>query len=65
MMSKIKAFLGLSYYTSELDQFFTQFDSHHKLSASQLKEKLKFQHIFDRPFAGAVDTSSKTLWKDF
>lgn len=45
-MSKIKEFLGLGYYTSELDQFLRQYrEAHPQLSASQQQEKEKSNHI--------------------
>ena len=43
----IKDFLGLAYYTSELDQFLHHFDHQSPtLSASQHKEKEKYARIF-------------------
>lgn len=46
-MINIKEFLGLGYYTSELDLFLTEFDkTHPKSSASQRKEKDKYARIY-------------------
>lgn len=46
-MKIIKDFLGLEYFTSEIDQFLIDFDhSHPKLSESQRKEKDKYQRIY-------------------
>ena len=42
----IKEFLGLTYFTSKLDQFLAAYDkSHPKLSASQRKEVEKYARI--------------------
>jgi hypothetical protein len=52
-MLNIKAFLGLVYYTSNLDEFLAQYaHTHPSLSRSQRKEKEKYARIFalrDRP----------------
>lgn len=65
MFNKIKAFLGLSYYTSGLDQFLTTYDRTHTLSKSQLKEREKYAKIYakrDNP----TDSSSKvSFWDSF
>lgn len=46
-MINIKTFLGLNYYTSELDEFLTQFNRQHKhLSRSQMQEKEKYARIY-------------------
>lgn len=54
-MINIRKFLGLDYFTSEIDQFIIDFDkSHPKLSASQRLEKEKFKRIYqlrDNPHA--------------
>lgn len=45
-MTRFKAWLGLAYYTSELDQFLQTFDqSHPGLSLSQRKEVQKFARL--------------------
>lgn len=45
-MFNLKAFLGLTYYTSGLDQFLRHFDKNHtKLSASQRHEIEKSKRI--------------------
>lgn len=45
-MINVRKFLGLEYFTSELDQFLIDFDkSHPKLSASQRQEKEKYMRI--------------------
>lgn len=45
-MINIRAFLGLSYYTSSLDQFLKEYNqAHPRLSASQRVEKEKFDKI--------------------
>lgn len=45
-MINIRKFLGLDYFTSEIDQFIIDFDqSHPKLSTSQRREKEKYARI--------------------
>ena len=65
-MINIKAFLGLTYYTSELDQLLAAFDKEYPaLSASQRKEKEKYNRIYqlrdnpDRP------ESEESFWDKF
>ncbi|TAK77234.1 MAG: hypothetical protein EPO11_02860 [Gammaproteobacteria bacterium] len=66
-MINIKQILGLTYYTSELDQFLADFDkTHPKLSASQRKEKEKYARIYrlrDNPVA--QEGKEFSLWDNF
>lgn len=65
-MINIKEFLGLSYYTSELDQFLSDFDKNHpRLSASQRAEKEKYARLYrlrDNPKQPETD---ETFWDKF
>jgi len=67
-MINIRAFLGLTYYTSELDQFLVEFDQQHpNLSPSQRKENEKYRHIFqlrDNPGSSQHEQTDK-LWDNF
>jgi hypothetical protein len=45
-MIHIKTFLGLTYYTSELDKFLAEFNSQHKQSESQRQEQEKYARIY-------------------
>lgn len=65
-MTNIREFLGLSYYTSSLDEFLAEFDkSHHKMSGSQRKEVEKYNRISalrDNP--SQIETK-ETIWDKF
>mgnify|MGYP001243177458 CR=1 FL=1 len=65
-MINIKELLGLTYYTSELDQFLSDFDKKHpKLSSSQRKEKDKYDRIYrlrDKPIQDGLE---HTFWDKF
>jgi succinate dehydrogenase flavin-adding protein (antitoxin of CptAB toxin-antitoxin module) len=67
-MINIKAFLGLTNYISELDQFLTGFDHKHtNLTHSQRKEKEKYNRIFqlrDNPLANQSEQTEK-FWDKF
>lgn len=66
-MLNIKDFLGLSYYTSHLDEFLAYFNTTHtKLSASQRKEIDKYRRIYHlRDKAQQPSTPKKDLWEQF
>lgn len=67
-MFNIKAFLGLAYFESELDQFLHDFDRQHPgLSASQRREKQKYERIYKlRDNANASTSQPKSsLWEEF
>lgn len=66
-MFNLKEFLGLGFYTSELDQFLEQYEkTHPQLSDSQRKEVEKFKRIYqlrDKPAESTRDDSN--LWDKF
>jgi len=66
-MINIKAMLGLSYYTSELDEFLNEYDKTHlKLSASQQEEIEKYATVFllrDHPNPSPL--IKDTFWDTF
>lgn len=66
MMSSIIKLLGLTFYTSELDEFLHNFDQRHpQLSASQRNEQVKYSRINalrDKPTIEGVDS---TFWESF
>jgi hypothetical protein len=66
-MINIKAWLGLSYFTSALDEFLANFDkSHLKLSASQRLEKEKYARIYQlRDQAKPATPPTSTIWEQF
>ena len=46
-MFNLRSFLGLDYYTSELDQFLKQYDkSHPSLTPAQKFEKDKYRRVY-------------------
>lgn len=66
-MINLKEFLGLGYYTSELDEFLENFDKNHpNLSAAQRAEAEKYQRIYRlRDNANATDPKKSTFWDKF
>ncbi len=65
-MINIRKFLGLSYYTSSLDEFLSEFDkSHQKLSASQRKEIGKYERIYALRDNPDQIESQETIWDKF
>jgi hypothetical protein len=61
----IKAFLGLTYYTSELDIFLKEYNKNHpKLSASQRQEVEKYRKIFEMRDGKTVEQPSD-MWDKF
>ena len=65
-MVNIKAWLGLSFYTSELDQFLMRFDqTHPKLSKSQHKEKEKYARIHEHRDHETQKQPPTILWDQF
>lgn len=65
-MLTIKQIFNLTYYTSELDEFLSEFDQFHgNLSESQQKEQNKYARIYelrDNPHAPVKKTS---FWEKF
>lgn len=66
-MLNIKDFLGLSYYTSHLDEFLAYFNtSNTKLSPSQRKEIEKYRRIYNlRDKPQQASSSKQDLWEQF
>jgi hypothetical protein len=63
VIMNLKAFLNLTFYTSELDQFLKKFDiTHPNLSLSQNLEKAKHERIYAlRDYATNIH-SSDDIW---
>lgn len=65
-MINIREFLNLGFYTSEPDQFLSEFDKNNpKMTASQQAEKEKYARVYqlrDNPLAPVAKTS---FWKNF
>lgn len=65
-MLNIREFLGLAYYTSELDQFLNEYNkAHPQLSDSQRREIEKYAHIYalrDNPSSAKAE---KKQWDQF
>lgn len=62
----LKEFLGLGFYTSELDRFLAEFDKNHpKLSASQRKEINKYARLNRLRDNEAASTDEKSFWDKF
>lgn len=66
-MFNLRAFLGLTFYTSELDQFLKNYDKNHpKLTAAQTAEKTKYERIYRlRDKALNVTKRATSLWERF
>lgn len=65
-MTNIREFLGLSYYTSGLDDFLAEFDkTHHKMSLSQRNEIKKYNRIFCLRDNAAQHEGKETFWDKF
>lgn len=68
-MINIKEILGLTYYTSKLDQFLSDFNkTHPKLSLSQRAEIAKYENIYrlrDNPSATAPVNEDQQFWDKF
>ena len=65
-MINIKEFLGLAYYTSDLDKFLADFDeTHHKMSVSQRKEAEKYRKIIAARDHSNSSGTKETFWDLF
>ena len=65
-MINIKEFLGLTYYTSELDQFLLNYDQKHpRLSASQRAEKDKYTRVYQLRDNPEQAEPKETFWDKF
>ncbi len=66
LAKRIRQFLNLTYYTSELDQFLSDFDkSHPRMSAPQRKEKDKYDRIFTLRDTRTNAETKKSIWGNF
>ena len=67
MLNRLRKFLNLNYYTSDLDQFLSKYRrDHQRLSDSQATEKKKYDHISklrDQEVSSTAD--NKTFWSKF
>jgi len=65
-MINIKAFLNLTYYTSEADQFLVQYDkTHPKDSASQRQEIKKYTRIYNLRDNPHPEEKKESFWEAF
>ena len=66
-MINIKEFLGLTYYTSKLDEFLAEYGKDHpKLSASQRKEIEKYKRIYAlRDHTQQQASPKNKVWEKF
>jgi len=65
-MINIREFLGLSYYSSNLDKFLTEFKKMNpKVSISQRKEIEKYTRIYALRDHATPSETKKTFWEKF
>jgi hypothetical protein len=65
-MINIKSLLGLDYYTSELDQFLTEFSKKHpKLTPNQRKEVQKYERVYRLRDDPQYVEHKSTFWANF
>ncbi|MBX3708380.1 MAG: hypothetical protein KIT56_01970 [Gammaproteobacteria bacterium] len=65
-MINIREFLGLTYYTSTLDEFLNEFDrNNHQISESQKKEIEKYSRIYALRDHSSSSDSKKIFWDNF
>jgi hypothetical protein len=66
LMKYLREFLGLGFYTSELDVFLKQWDQQHpQLSASQRQEVNKYQRVYRLRDQAVSTPEAKTFWDKF
>jgi len=66
MIKKIKAFLGLTYYTSEADLFLASLaHKYHQLTKSQQAEIEKHKRIVDLRDKALSEPSKRSFWDKF
>ena len=66
MINSIIKLLGLTFYTSGLDEFLHQFDSRHpQLSASQRNEQAKYSRINALRDKPTVESTESSFWGSF
>lgn len=65
-MINIKELLNLTYYTSKIDEFLSDFDKNNpKISISQRKEKEKYARIFALRDNPEERDAKQDLWDQF
>ena len=65
-MFNLRSFLGLDYYTSELDQFLKAYDEKHpRSSASQLREIDKYRRIARLRDQNYTESPELLFWDKF
>lgn len=65
-MINIREFLGLGFYTSELDQFLEEYEKNHpKLTLSQRKEVEKYARIHQLRDNPTQSEKTTDIWEDF
>lgn len=66
MLNRLRKFLNLNYYTSDLDQFLSKFRrDRQRLSASQATEQKKYDRIFEQRDQISTQPPKKTFWSNF
>lgn len=66
LLKKLKEFLGLTYYTSQLDEFLENYDKEHpKLSVSQRKEIDKYKRVYALRDNPHQHSPNEQLWDKF
>lgn len=64
--TSLKNFLGLAFFSSEIDQFLKKWDKDHpKLSSSQRAEINKYERIYRLRDNAANIPETKTFWDKF
>jgi hypothetical protein len=66
LMKKLKHFLGLDYYVSDLDQFLSAYaKAHPQLSAAQAQEVDKYKRIYHARDEAQQKKPEPQLWDQF
>jgi hypothetical protein len=66
LLNRLKKFLNLTYYTSDLDKFMHKYRrDHQRLSASQATEKKKYDRIFELRDHAIIQPVKKSFWSKF
>ena len=66
MLNLIKKLLNLNFYTSPLDLFLKKYDEEHPhLSASQRREKEKYQRVYNLRDKPSTSNDRPSFWSQF
>ncbi|OGT38426.1 MAG: hypothetical protein A3F12_02885 [Gammaproteobacteria bacterium RIFCSPHIGHO2_12_FULL_38_14] len=66
VINSLKTWLGLDFYTSEIDHFLTNFDQKHsKLSESQILEINKYTRIYQLRDHTTQKEQTQSFWDKF